>query len=184
MREEARVKASLKPSAPLEKSEQVALVNQCLEQLKPDYREVIILREYQNLSYKEIAAVTRSTLSAVKSRLFKARVNWRLYLNRLVNGSVPGQRVRCKETGPPHYMISQGRTPYTGTGTSIRRHRHPVQRRPLRERLSGWRTAAERALCVVCAPRVVCSVPRGAGGRARFPAYAAARAFGCSSHSG
>lgn len=59
--------------AHLEKSEQVQLVNYFLDQLKDDYREVIILREYQNLSYAEIAAVTRSTLSAVKSRLFKAR---------------------------------------------------------------------------------------------------------------
>lgn len=59
--------------AHLEKSEQVQLVNHFLDQLKDDYREVIILREYQNLSYAEIAAVTRSTLSAVKSRLFKAR---------------------------------------------------------------------------------------------------------------
>ncbi len=59
--------------ANLEKSEQIALVNHFLGQLKPEYREVIILREYQNLTYDEIAAVTRSTLSAVKSRLFKAR---------------------------------------------------------------------------------------------------------------
>lgn len=57
----------------LEKSEQMALVNHFLNELKEDYREVLILREYQNLSYEEIAAVTRSTLSAVKSRLFKAR---------------------------------------------------------------------------------------------------------------
>ena len=62
-----------RPLARLERSDRVALVNHCLAQLKPSYREVIVLREYQNLSYKEIAAVTRSTLSAVKSRLFKAR---------------------------------------------------------------------------------------------------------------
>ncbi|MEM1127367.1 MAG: RNA polymerase sigma factor [Bacteroidota bacterium] len=61
------------PSAQLEKSEQVALVNQILQELSPAYREVLILREYQNLSYEEIASITRSTLSAVKSRLFKAR---------------------------------------------------------------------------------------------------------------
>lgn len=61
------------PMGELEKSEQIELVNRFLAQLKPDYREVLILREYQNLSYEEIAAVTRSTLSAVKSRLFKAR---------------------------------------------------------------------------------------------------------------
>ena len=61
------------PIVALEKSEQVDLVNGFLSRLKDDYREVVILREYQNLSYEEIAAITRSTLSAVKSRLFKAR---------------------------------------------------------------------------------------------------------------
>lgn len=69
----APVKGGPPELSQLEKSEQVALVNHFLEQLKPDYREVIVLREYQNLSYEEIAAITRSTLSSVKSRLFKAR---------------------------------------------------------------------------------------------------------------
>ncbi len=62
-----------RPVADLEKSEQVQLVNHFLGRLKPDYREVLVLREYQNLTYEEIAAITRTTLSAVKSRLFKAR---------------------------------------------------------------------------------------------------------------
>jgi RNA polymerase sigma-70 factor (ECF subfamily) len=61
------------PASELEKNEQVALVNRYLATLKPEYREVIVLREYQNLSYEEIAGITRSSLSAVKSRLFKAR---------------------------------------------------------------------------------------------------------------
>lgn len=61
------------PIAELEKNERVALVTRFLGELKPDYREVLVLREYQNLSYEEIAVVTRSTVSAVKSRLFKAR---------------------------------------------------------------------------------------------------------------
>ena len=61
------------PISALEKSEQVDLVNRFLARLKEDYREVVVLREYQNLSYEEIAAITRSTVSAVKSRLFKAR---------------------------------------------------------------------------------------------------------------
>ena len=61
------------PVTSMEKSEQIRFVTGFLESLKPDYREVIVLREYQNLSYEEIAAVTRSTVSAVKSRLFKAR---------------------------------------------------------------------------------------------------------------
>ncbi len=61
------------PLSRLEKAERRALVNKHLEMLRPAYREVVILREYHNLSYEEIAAVTRTTVSSVKSRLFKAR---------------------------------------------------------------------------------------------------------------
>ena len=61
------------PFSDMEKSEQVQFVSKFLESLKPDYREIIIPREYQNLSYEEIAAITRTSISAVKSRLFKAR---------------------------------------------------------------------------------------------------------------
>ena len=64
---------SSSPISQLEKSEQIALINLYLKDLKFEYREAIVLREYQNLSYEEIAAVSRSTMSAVKSRLFKAR---------------------------------------------------------------------------------------------------------------
>ena len=61
------------PFSDMEKSEQVQFVSKFLESLKPDYREIIIPREYQNLSYEEIAAITRTSISEVKSRLFKAR---------------------------------------------------------------------------------------------------------------
>ena len=61
------------PAATLEKADQVAIVHYCLHELRPAYREVLVLREFQNLTYAEIAAVTKSTLPAVKSRLFKAR---------------------------------------------------------------------------------------------------------------
>ena len=61
------------PFANLLKSEQAELVSRALEALSPSYREVVVLREYQNLSYDEIAAVTKTTVSSVKSRLFKAR---------------------------------------------------------------------------------------------------------------
>jgi len=73
------------PAGEIEKSEQIRLVNKFIGQLKPDYREVIILREYQNLSYEEIAAITRSTLSAVKSRLFKARKKLVSFLHPVMN---------------------------------------------------------------------------------------------------
>lgn len=44
-----------------------------LAQLPPDYRLVVILRYWHDLSYDEIAQMTESTESAVKSRLHRAR---------------------------------------------------------------------------------------------------------------
>jgi RNA polymerase sigma-70 factor (ECF subfamily) len=49
------------------------IMNACINSLKADYREVLLLREYERHSYEEIAAITGSTESSVKSRLFKAR---------------------------------------------------------------------------------------------------------------
>ena len=54
-------------------AETVEIVQNMIAQLKPDYKEVILLREYERMSYAEIASVTQNTESAVKARLFKAR---------------------------------------------------------------------------------------------------------------
>jgi RNA polymerase sigma-70 factor (ECF subfamily) len=44
-----------------------------IEAMKQEYREVLLLREFDGLSYAEIAAITSDTESSVRSRLFKAR---------------------------------------------------------------------------------------------------------------
>ena len=49
------------------------IVRRFLHELKQEYREVLVLREYEQMSYTEIADVTGSTESSVKSRIFKAR---------------------------------------------------------------------------------------------------------------
>lgn len=61
------------PQTLLERGERIEQVQRMLARLSVEYREVLILREYEDLSYAEIAAVTGSTEHAVKSRLFKAR---------------------------------------------------------------------------------------------------------------
>ena len=55
------------------KTELAELVQHHLSHLKVEYREVLILRQYDKLSYAEIAAITGDTISSVESRLFKAR---------------------------------------------------------------------------------------------------------------
>ena len=61
------------PHEQLVREETDALVNRLLGQLKTEYREVLILRQYESLSYSEIAAITGDSISSEESRLFKAR---------------------------------------------------------------------------------------------------------------
>ena len=44
-----------------------------LDQLLPEYREAIVLREIEGLTYKEIASVTGAPIGTVMSRLARAR---------------------------------------------------------------------------------------------------------------
>jgi RNA polymerase sigma-70 factor (ECF subfamily) len=61
------------PLSLAEKEDVRSFVQAALVCLKFEYREVILLREFEGLSYGEIASVTGDSASSVKSRLFKAR---------------------------------------------------------------------------------------------------------------
>ena len=49
------------------------LVNEAIEKLPLEFREVVILRELEELSYKEIATITGIPIGTVMSRLSRAR---------------------------------------------------------------------------------------------------------------
>jgi RNA polymerase sigma factor (sigma-70 family) len=61
------------PEAAMLRSADTRIVNQALEELSVEYREVIVLREFEDLSYKEIARVTGAPVGTVMSRLARAR---------------------------------------------------------------------------------------------------------------
>jgi RNA polymerase sigma-70 factor (ECF subfamily) len=50
------------------------LVNQALEDLPVGYREVVVMRELEDLSYKEISSVAGIPIGTVMSRLSRGRV--------------------------------------------------------------------------------------------------------------
>jgi RNA polymerase sigma-70 factor (ECF subfamily) len=64
---------ALDPEAQLLQRDAVALVRGAIEQLPVDFREVVVLREIEGLSYKEIATVVRVPIGTVMSRLARAR---------------------------------------------------------------------------------------------------------------
>jgi RNA polymerase sigma factor (sigma-70 family) len=64
---------ALDPEKRLLQQHTVAHVRAALEHLPVDFREVIVLREIEGLSYKEIAAVVRVPIGTVMSRLARAR---------------------------------------------------------------------------------------------------------------
>jgi len=61
------------PFAVLERADERDLVDRTLRALAPEFREVLVLRELEELSYKEIAAVAGIPLGTVMSRIARGR---------------------------------------------------------------------------------------------------------------
>ena len=62
-----------RPERQVMNNEQQDLVQALLDELPDDYREAVVLRYWYDLSYEEIAEMMDTTISAIKSRLFRAR---------------------------------------------------------------------------------------------------------------
>jgi RNA polymerase sigma-70 factor, ECF subfamily len=61
------------PDAKIEKDERSRVVLGALQGMPPDQREIIVLREIEELDYAEIAKVLGCSLASVKLKLFRAR---------------------------------------------------------------------------------------------------------------
>jgi RNA polymerase sigma-70 factor, ECF subfamily len=71
------------PSASAERNEMVGAVRDHVDKLPHDLRAVVLLFEYQELDYEEIAAILRCTRKAVEARLYRARQLLRKSLTQL-----------------------------------------------------------------------------------------------------
>lgn len=64
---------ALDPEARLLQQTTVARVREALDQLPVDFREAIVLREIEGMSYKEIASVVHVPIGTVMSRIARGR---------------------------------------------------------------------------------------------------------------
>ncbi len=65
------------PDQTFEAQETQAEIQEAISALAMDYRMVLVMREFQDLSYEEIAATLHISIGTVKSRLSRARQNLR-----------------------------------------------------------------------------------------------------------
>ncbi len=93
--EERRKTGKLVQSAPEPQTggtpECVLWVRQAMEKLDAPDREILMLREYEQLSYSDIAEVLRIPVNTVRSRLFRSRLALKSYLGARA-GSNPARR--------------------------------------------------------------------------------------------
>jgi RNA polymerase sigma-70 factor (ECF subfamily) len=64
----------LDPYGELRNAERGKAITRAIQELPPDFRELIALRHFAGLSYEEIAEVKKMPLGTVKNKLFRARV--------------------------------------------------------------------------------------------------------------
>jgi RNA polymerase sigma-70 factor (ECF subfamily) len=74
------VEASHNPHAIYVSELERNLVREAIQRLPPEFREVILLREYEELSYQEIATILECPIGTVMSRLARARAKLRILL--------------------------------------------------------------------------------------------------------
>ena len=82
------------PETLLLEKEKNGLLREALEALSPEYREVLVLRELEELSYVEIAIVTKIPIGTVMSRLNRARKQLQVSFLRGAAGQNPDLQPR------------------------------------------------------------------------------------------
>jgi RNA polymerase sigma-70 factor (ECF subfamily) len=78
-------------AAPLLDEEMRRVTREVLETLPEKYRTILLLREFEDLSYTDMAEVLECSIGTVESRLFRARQRFKEALTRLHPDLVPGR---------------------------------------------------------------------------------------------
>jgi len=82
---EEKPTAGMEPVAQVEARERKEMLQAALDKLSPDMREAVILRDFQDLDYEEIAQVLGVPEGTVKSRINRGRLELARLLKRMDN---------------------------------------------------------------------------------------------------
>ena len=63
----------LNPEQTMERTQRIAILRKIVDQLKPKYRDLVILRYFKELSYEEIAETLDTPIGTVKAQLHRSR---------------------------------------------------------------------------------------------------------------
>jgi RNA polymerase sigma-70 factor (ECF subfamily) len=74
------IAASLSPASQAESRERTEVVRRAVAALPPELRQVIVMKEFEEMTFQEIAATLELPLSTVKSRLYTALKQLRMRL--------------------------------------------------------------------------------------------------------
>ena len=74
--------ARLSPAKTTEQSERLAVIRQAVVSLPTDLRQVIVMKEFEEMTFQEISETLELPLSTVKSRLYTALKQLRMKLER------------------------------------------------------------------------------------------------------
>ena len=75
------------PEARMLQQSSIDSVRQCIEELPPDYRAVLVMRELEEMSYKDIAEAVSVPIGTVMSRLARARARLQNCLSLRMKGA-------------------------------------------------------------------------------------------------
>jgi RNA polymerase sigma factor (sigma-70 family) len=78
----------LNPEALLVQRADTLMVRRALEELPVEFREVLVLRELEEMSYRDIAGITDLPMGTVMSRLARGRKRLQLALTKQMHGEV------------------------------------------------------------------------------------------------
>ena len=78
--------SSLKPEEIYEHRVQSATIRECIQSLEEKYRDVLLLRCQEELSYEQIAEILEVPVSTVETRIFRAKKMLREKLSKSLSG--------------------------------------------------------------------------------------------------